>query len=387
VVTRSFGAALVVVFVTGMPLAAMAFVIQTGETVKITDGLRDDLYAAGQAVTVSGRLDGDVAAVGRVVTITGAVTGGILAAGQEVQISGGVGRTVRAVGQSVAIENAVGSDVLVAGEEINIRPQVRIGRDLLASGETVYVAGDIGRFARVLGDSVVISGRVGKGLRVDARRLTIMPTARIDGDVRYSAELPADIRPGAIIKGRIERVARPPQREVLVLGVPVSDLLRVWEGLALLLLGLVVVTVVPQGAREIATTALRRFPHSLVAGIAVLVAVPVVSVVLLATVIGIPLAAAMMLLLAAVVYPAQVFVAAALGKVLLIPIGRRKTLSTSIHLMVAVGTVILAILFALPYGWVVRLVAMASGCGALCLTVWQSIGGWKGITSGLRPSP
>ncbi len=385
--TRSIGAVLVVAFVTGMPLAALAFVIQTGETVKVTEGLRDDLYAAGQTVTVSGSLDGDVAAAGRVVTITGPVTGGILAAAQEVQIAGAVGRTVRAVGQSIAIESKVGIDALVAGEEINIRPQVRIGRDLLASGETVYVAGDVGRFARVLGDAVVISGRVGKGLRVDARRLTIMPTARIDGDVRYSAELPADIRPGAVIKGRIERVARPPQREILVLGIPVGDLFRVWEGLALLLIGLVVVTVAPQKAREIATTALRRFPHSFLAGLAVLAAVPVVSVVLMATVIGIPLAATVMLLVAAVVYPAQVFVATALGRVLLVPIGRGKDRSTSIHLTVAVGTVVLAVLFAIPYGWVVRLVAMVSGCGALCLTVWQSIGGWKGITAGLRPSP
>jgi hypothetical protein len=109
--------------------------------------------------------------------------------------------------------------------------------------------------------------------------------------------------------------------------------------------------------------------------------------VLTVTVIGIPLALTIAFLLAAGVYPSQAFVAVALGKVLLVPIGRGKDLSTSLHLTVTVGTVVLALLFALPFGWVVRLLAMVSGWGAVCVTVWRSIGGWPGITSGLRPSP
>jgi hypothetical protein len=222
---------------------------------------------------------------------------------------------------------------------------------------------------------------------VDARHLTIMPTAQIDGDVRYSGEIPADVRPGAVIKGKIERVARQMRKEFGVLGIPVHYLVRIWEALSLLLIGLALVTLVPQRAREISTTALKRFLYSLVVGLIVLIAVPVVCLVLTVTIIGIPLALAIAFLLAAAVYPAQTFVAAALGKVLLVPIGRGKDLSRSLHLTVAVGTVLLVVLFALPFGWVVRLLAMVSGWGAVCVTVWRSIGGWTGVTAGLRPSP
>ncbi len=384
---RSIGAVLALALVVATPLAAWAFVFQNGDTVTAADALSDDLYAAGQTVTVTGRIDGDVAAVGRVVTITGTVTGGILAAAQDVRIAGPVGRTVRAAGQSVAIESAVKIDALAAGQEIYIRQQAHIGRDLLASGQTVYVAATVDRFARLFGDRVVVSGRVGKGLRVDARQLTIMPTAQIDGDVRYSAELPADVRAGAVIKGKIERVARPMQREVRVLGLAVPVVFRIWEALALLLIGLVIVTVIPHGAREISTMALRRFPYSLLVGVVVLLAFPVVCAVLAVTVIGIPLAVALAFLLAAGVYPSQAFVAAALGKVLLVPIGRGKDLSKSLHLTIAVGTVILVLLFALPFGWLVRLLAMMSGWGAVCIAVWRSIGGWTAITAALRPSP
>jgi len=384
---RSIGAVLALALVVATPLAAWAFVFQNGDTVTTGEGLSDDLYAAGQTVTVTGRIDGDVAAAGRVVTITGTVTGGILAAAQDVRITGPVGRTVRAAGQSVAIESAVKIDALAAGQEIYVRQQAHIGRDLLASGQTVYVAATVDRFARLIGDTVVVAGRVGKGLRVDARHLTIMPTAQIDGDVRYSAELPVDVRAGAVIKGKIERVARPMRREAQLLGLAVPVVFRIWEALALLLIGLVIVTVIPHRAREISTMEIRRFPYSLLVGLVVLLAFPVVCAVLTVTVIGIPLAVAIAFLLAAGVYLSQAFVAAALGKVLLVPIGRGKDLSASLHLTVVVGTVILALLFALPFGWVVRLLAVMSGWGAVCITVWRSTGGWTGITAGLRPSP
>jgi len=225
----------------------------------------------------------------------------------------------------------------------------------------------------------VIGGKIGKGLRVDARRLTILPTARINGDVRYSAEEPIDVRPGAQITGRLERVPRPPQPEYLVYGMPIDFLLRVWEGAGLLLVGLVVVTLAPQGSRDVAQSALRRFPLSILTGFILLVVVPLVALALAITLIGIPLAVTVMLLLAAVVYPSQMFVAAAIGRVLLSPIGRRKVRPVSIHLMVAIGTLILALLFSIPFGWIVRLVAMVLGAGALGLTVWRSLGGWKKI--------
>lgn len=376
---RGVGVLLAVVLVLAAPVPVLAFVIQSGETVAITENLRDDLYAAGRIVTVTGVVDGDVAAAGSSVTIGGKVTGGILAAGQDVRITGMVGRTVRAAGQSVNIDGTVGIDVVIAGEEISVPQQVRIGRDLLAAGDDVHVGADIGRYARVVGNTVVIAGKVGKGLRVDARRLTIMSTARINGDVRYSAEEPIDVRPGAQITGKIERVPRPPQPEYQVYGLPVEYLLRLWEGLGLLLIGLVVVTVAPQGTREVALSAFRRFPLSLLTGFILLVVVPLLAVALAITVIGIPLAVTAMLLLAAIVYPSQTFVATGIGKVLLAPIGRGKGRPASVHLTVAIGTLILALLFAIPFGWVLRILAMVTGCGALGLTVWRRMGGWKTI--------
>ena len=380
---RSISAAIATFLVLGTALPAMAFVIQQGQTITISDTLRDDLYATGETVLVTGNVDGDVAAAARNIAIGGKVTGGVLAAGQDVRIGGIIGRTVRAAGQSVSIVGTIGIDAIIAGGEVNIPQQVRIGRDLLVAGREIHMAADIGRYARVVGDTVVIGGKIGKGLRVDARRLTILSTARIDGDVRYSAIVPIDLRPGAQITGKTERVPRPPQSEYLVYGIPFDVVLRFWEALGLLLIGLVVATLAPRGSREVATSVLRRFPLSLLAGFILLVVVPLVAIALSITIIGIPLAVAVMFLLAAVVYPSQMFVAAAIGRILLVPFGRKKVRPVSTHLTVGIGTVILALLFAIPFGWLVRLAAMVLGAGALGLTLWRSMGGWRKISAKL----
>src|SRR5207247_11460567 len=110
-------------------------------------------------------------------------------------------------------------------------------------------AADMRWVARFEGDTVIIGGKIRKGLRVDARRLTILSTARIDGDVRYSAIVPIDLRPGAQITGKTERIPRPPQSEYLVYGIPFDAVLRFWEVLGLLLIGLVVAALAPQASR------------------------------------------------------------------------------------------------------------------------------------------
>src|SRR2546428_4463300 len=97
----------------------MAFVIQSGETITISETLRDDLYAAGETVLVTGAgtVDGDVAAAARSIAIGGKVTGGGRAAGPEAQSGGTFRRTVPAAGQPLYLSRPGGRapDIAVRG--------------------------------------------------------------------------------------------------------------------------------------------------------------------------------------------------------------------------------------------------------------------------------
>ncbi len=88
----------------------------------------------------------------------------------------------------------------------------------------------MGRRARLCGTRIVIGGSIrGDGV-ANAESITLLPTARIGGRLRYSAPPAVEAQAGAQIAGGVERMAdpRPSYREV-PRQVPYA--LRILEGL------------------------------------------------------------------------------------------------------------------------------------------------------------
>lgn len=139
-------------------------------------------------------------------------------------------------------------------------------------------------------------------------------------------------------------------------------------------LGVVVFAVAPGRALMVAREVGERFGRSLLTGFVLLVTVPAAAVLLLFTVIGIPLAATGILLYFATLYPAQVFVVAWLGHRILALARRGREVTPSVYWSLVLGSIVLVALFAIPYvGWVIRLVTMLVGFGALWFTIWTAL--------------
>ncbi|HET8999683.1 MAG TPA: hypothetical protein VFP86_08565 [bacterium] len=219
----------------------------------------------------------------------------------------------------------------------------------------------------------MIGGAIRGDADIQANRIIVLPTARIGGALRYAADQPIEIQSGAQIAGGTTQMPAPsrPRRAV---GAPFGPRFWLWRGVAemigLLVLGLVTFAAAPRGAFPVVREIHERFGRSLLTGFVLLVTVPVAAVLLVFTVIGIPLSVIGMLLYVATLYPGLVFVAAWLGQRVLQRIRRQGGEIPSIYWSVAVGAIALAVLFAVPFaGWVIRLVAILAGFGALWATV------------------
>ena len=354
-------------------LPALAFVPRAGSNVVFSETIKDDLYMTGGSVTLNGMIDGDVAVAGGALEINGPVSGGVLAAGGALRITSVIGRNLRAAGGTLSVEARVARDAILAGGTVNVTQSAQIGRDLVAGGGNVTVSGLVGRDAVIRGENVIIGGTVHGNARVRANRIVLLPTARIGEKLRYSAAVPIEIQSGAQISGGTEQVPAPgraPKAAVLFGQVWA----RVAEALALLALGLVVFDVAPGGASAVVNEMGHRFGRSVLAGFVLLVAVPVAAVLVMITVIGIPLSLMALLLYLATVYPGQIFVAGWLGDLLLRVGGRAGGGARAATWSVVVGTIVLVLLFAIPYGgWAIRLVAIVAGFGALWMTIWRSV--------------
>jgi hypothetical protein len=114
----------------------------------------------------------------------------------------------------------------------------------------------------------------------------------------------------------------------------------------------------------------RQFGLSVLTGFILMVVVPVAALLVLLTVVGIPLSLVVMFLYLATLYPGQIFAALWLGDWLLGRLGRT---GASPYLAMTVGVIVLVIVVAVPFaGWLLRLVAILAGFGALWAAVWAT---------------
>ncbi len=360
----------VIAVVVTSPLPAFAFTPLAGDIVVFSRTIQDDLYIAGRSVRVNGTIDGDVAAAGGDVEIDGQVSGDALAAGGTLRIGGDIGRSLRASAGTLSIDARIGRDAVLAGGTIDVSQAAQVGRDLVVGGGTITLSGTVGRDAVIRGGTVVIGGTIQGNARVRANQIVLLPTARIGGKLRYAVGQAIQIPPGARISGGTEQIPGSPRPGAAVLS-------QVWrslaEALALLVLGLVIFAVAPRGAGAVVTNVGRRFGRDILTGFILVVAVPAAAILLLVTLIGIPVSVVAMLLYLATLYPGQVFVASWLGSSILRAVRRGTETPPSTVWSLVLGTVILVLLFAIPYGgWAVHFVAILVGFGALWLTVWEA---------------
>lgn len=364
---------LAVVLVLGIALPAMAFVPRAGNTVVVAESIDDDVYVAGGTVEVSGEIDGDVVAAGGTVTLSGPVTGGILSGAGTLSIGGTVGRSVRAAAGNLALRAEVGTDAVLAGGSVTLERSGSVGRDLVAAGAGVQLSGRVQRNAYLTGGTITIGGSVDGNVEAHADRVVLLPTAQIAGKLRYSADYPIEIPSGAQVTGDVTRVDRPSRSRTILdpaTRFRIRFAGRILETLWLLALGLVLMAITPRGIHAVAERIRTQFGGTLLAGFVLLVIVPVAAVVLLFTVVGVPVALALLLLYVTTLYPGQVFVAAWLGEALTRQRGRG---GSSPYLSLIVGVIVLIVLVSLPFvGWMFRLLAVCVGFGALWAAIWRT---------------
>ncbi|MFC7203992.1 polymer-forming cytoskeletal protein [Haloferax namakaokahaiae] len=319
------------------PTAGGTIVVEEGE---IYTG---DLQATGGTVIIAGIVDGDVEfAAGTVlVTNTGRVTG-----------------SLDGVAGSVTIEGAVDGDVNVAAGALFLRSGSIVGGDLEAGA-----------------GSVAIDGAVAGDATVGAEELTVGPNARIAGALEYDAET-ATIDDGATVTGGATRVSNLEIAGPSIFGMSAgfgqfdAPIIPQWmvAGYWLLVnvaLGAIVVLVAPGFARRVTGLGTKKAVRSGGVGLLAIVGVPIVLLVLLLTIVGIPLSLVGGIAFLVVLWVASIYGALVLGTWLL-SLGDYANRWAAL----ALGLLIVAILDFVPFvGGILEFLVLLVGLGAFVLAL------------------
>lgn len=242
-----------------------------------------DLTAMTGDIVVRGTVGGDVTAVSGSVEVAdgGAVGGDVTAAAGSVTVAGTVDGDATAAAGSVDVtgDGLVSGSASAGGGSVSVAEGATVEGDANAGGGDVEVAGTVGRDA-ASGGSVVLA-----------------ETGSVGGDVTYRESL--DRADGAVVDGEVTHESDSGwhvgvtgfdgalEDELTVLPSPFVGLAT---GLAALVAGALLLVLFPAFSTEVVETATGDPLRSGAAGLAALVAVPVVLVAVALTVIGLPVA-------------------------------------------------------------------------------------------------
>jgi cytoskeletal protein CcmA (bactofilin family) len=333
-------------------------------TVDKDQTVNSSLYSAGKIIDINGTINGDVFCAGQTITIDADVRGDIICAGQDVTISGKVDGDIRVAGQLVAIDADVSRSITVAAMTFSLDAGAKVGRDLTATGDNLNIKGAVGRDVVAGGSVMTLNGKVGRNVRANGANLKLRNDAAIAGNLVYTSDNKADIASGASIAGETTRTAREASQNT----GPSFDVGFYLFALAgLLLIGLSLAYFFPQFMHQTSGHIKSSFGKALLVGVLASVTAPLITLLLLVTIVGIPLSLLLLL---------GLFLGGALsGPIAGYYVGRLvlRNQKSPLLIMLVGGAITITACFLPWIGFLVVIFAYWLGFGALLLALKQHL--------------
>jgi hypothetical protein len=373
--------------VLALGLAVAGCSIQRGDD-SLSKRFGSNFVGAGGDINITEAIVGDAFLAGGNVSTASEVRGDLVAVGGEVSIGGSVGDDLYAAGGKVLVDAIVVGNARVAGGDVTLGPATTIGGELTMSGGRVRFEGTAHDRLEVSGGSISLDGVVLGDAEVHAEQVEIGSNTRIDGKLIVHSSSEPVIPDGARIAGGVVFNPTSPDTDDDTHAAD-SEGRSVAHGVGsfLWMLGVFIAgtlfTLAFPGYSQRAAAWIGREPlKSLALGFVLLACLPVLIVLLLITIIGIPLALIVLLLYLLLVFLGWVTAALFLSHKLLGVMRGGQPVSTGWRLFALLLAVLgLWLLGQLPYvgGWV-SFAALLLGIGAL---VWQ---GWPSRAASAPPA-
>lgn len=299
--------------------------LYTGNKLSIKEEIRGNMFVSGNDIEIDSKVDGNLFVAGNNIKINGNIEGTIFAAGNNINL-GGKGR-----------------DAFLAGNIIVLNKEINIERDLFASCKFID-----------------LSGIVGRDMVASYEEIDIQNDFKILGDLNY--ESPKEI------KELEEKVSGKSDFKA----IETPSALSVFKSTVLSILGILIVYLVGilikrkiwiNKAKLMKNNPLKSF----IIGILTLIILPILAILFIITVIGIPIGFISLSLYVISIYVSQIIVGCAIGDYIFK--GKEKYLGI---LSILSGIIIIKLLALIPFvGKVIGFMIICLGMGSIILSIYK----------------
>ncbi len=323
------------------------------------------IYRFDDRIVVNDLINGDLYCLGNTVIVDAVVNGDVLCTGSSVTIKGTVEGSARIMAQDITITGDIGSNATLVGSNVTIAKTATVGNDVSIVAQSVVIDGEVGRDVTTRSDTVTLSGRIGRSVESYHHTMNVTSTA-IVGNIAYSSPNDIVLEDGAQY-GQISQIetSAPSYMSSFASGtVFLAAFLYIAWFISLIITALGIAFLFPKSLEDSTMYAKKEPIITGLAGLLAIIVTPMVLVLLMISIVGIPLAVIIGLLFGAIVLLSTPFMAHLIGTELF-P-------QRSHPIRSLVGAVLLLLLYVIPIiNIVTLLVVTIYGTGLVVRVVAQ----------------
>lgn len=328
-------------------------------------------YVGGSSVTINGPITGDLYGAGADITVAAPVEQDAVLAASHIVINQTVGGDARLAGAQISVNAEIKGDVLAAGSTVQLSDKATVGGDAILAGSSILVAAPVMGSLKATGASVTIDSKITGSVDVYARELTFGSNAEVAGKINFHGSKPATIKDGAKVDGAAIVFTQTQKRghglskfwtialliKFLALMITLFIFNAIWRGR------------IQRISREMAA----RPWSSLGIGFVALIVIPVISIVLFATLVGFYLALFALLWYALILCLSVLLASAFLGSWIIKMLTKRPALVVDWQAIV-IGVVVMLLVALIPIvGPIIYLALILIAFGTLVRGQWGSM--------------
>ncbi len=275
-----------------IPVVAFAAELRLAEAPSFSSSetVQGDLYLGGGSVTSAGKVQGDLVVGGGNILVSGPVSQDLAVGGGSITVVADVGDDLRAAGGNIILSGKVGNDLAIGAGQTSVSG-AGIGGDVLWAGGMLRVDAPVAGNMQLAGGEVVINSRVRGNVEFKGDKLTLGKGAVIEGNLTYTAKAEATMEEGAVVRGV---TSFEPQKSVMPAPsaksiLAVASFFLFGKFLALLVFALAFGLIFRRYSMVLVDAVVAQPLIETGRGLITLVVLPIASVILLVTVIGLPI--------------------------------------------------------------------------------------------------
>ncbi len=321
-----------------------SFYTEANDSVKMENNIIGDSAIAGQLVDIIGNIDGIGFIAGRDVNVNGSIEYGFVA------------------GETVNIKNKTEKSIYVAGQTIIFDKTANVGRDIFAVGSKIVLDGKLNRDVTAAGDEITIKegSTINGSIALKSENITIEKNVVIKGTLKYNKDANISLDKSANIN-KIEKTSSIQDEN----NTNVSEIIA--STINLLIVFLVIALLLPKTiskTEEIYNDKKGKgYIRNLGIGVILLIVVPLTSLLLLISNIGVSLGLILMAIYVIAIYLSYIYSGYVLGNLL---INKWLKLKSNKYIVGLIGITILKLLTYIPaIGGLVIVVSVSIGLATI----------------------